>query len=144
MREGIDRHAHYRRNRGDCHEPASCRPRGRRRGSNCANGDTANKIGTYSLALAARHHGIPFYVAAPTTTIDPTVASGDLIPIEERSPSEVVEDSESGSPRKVSGLCTCLRCHAGSPDYRHHYERGISYPPFQFLTVSSEQEQRSR
>src|SRR5437016_4047228 len=49
-----------------------------------ANGDTANKIGTYSHALAARHHGIPFYVAAPTTTIDPAVASGDLIPIEER------------------------------------------------------------
>ncbi len=54
-----------------------------------ANGDTANKIGTYSLAVLARENGIPFYVAAPTTTIDLSLASGDEIPIEERSPDEV-------------------------------------------------------
>jgi methylthioribose-1-phosphate isomerase len=54
-----------------------------------ANGDTANKIGTYSLAVLAKSHGIPFYVAAPTSTIDVGVASGDEIPIEERSPEEV-------------------------------------------------------
>ncbi|MGD0797281.1 MAG: S-methyl-5-thioribose-1-phosphate isomerase [Acidobacteriaceae bacterium] len=54
-----------------------------------ANGDTANKIGTYSLAILAREHGIPFYVAAPFNTIDPETASGDLIPIEQRSPREV-------------------------------------------------------
>ncbi len=54
-----------------------------------ANGDTANKIGTYSLAVLARHHGIPFYIAAPTSTLDPTILSGDLIPIEERSAEEV-------------------------------------------------------
>jgi len=54
-----------------------------------ANGDTANKIGTYTLAVLAMEHGIPFYVAAPTTTIDPLVASGDEIPIEERSPEEI-------------------------------------------------------
>ncbi len=54
-----------------------------------ANGDTANKIGTYSLAVLAMEHGIPFYVAAPTTTIDMSLASGDDIPIEERSPEEV-------------------------------------------------------
>jgi methylthioribose-1-phosphate isomerase len=54
-----------------------------------ANGDTANKIGTYTLAVLAKEHGIPFYVAAPTTTIDLTLASGDEIPIEERSPEEV-------------------------------------------------------
>ena len=53
------------------------------------NGDTANKIGTYSLAVLAMEHGIPFYVAAPTTTIDPSLASGAEIPIEERSPEEV-------------------------------------------------------
>ena len=53
------------------------------------NGDTANKIGTYTLAVLAREHGIPFYVAAPTTTLDPTLASGDEIPIEQRSPEEV-------------------------------------------------------
>jgi methylthioribose-1-phosphate isomerase len=54
-----------------------------------ANGDTANKIGTYSVALLARAHGIPFYIAAPTSTIDPGLKSGDQIPIEERHPDEV-------------------------------------------------------
>jgi methylthioribose-1-phosphate isomerase len=54
-----------------------------------ANGDTANKIGTYTLAVLAKEHNIPFYVAAPTTTIDPSLASGAEIPIEERSPEEV-------------------------------------------------------
>ncbi len=54
-----------------------------------ANGDTANKIGTYTLAVLAKENGIPFYIAAPTTTIDPSLASGDEIPIEERSPEEV-------------------------------------------------------
>jgi methylthioribose-1-phosphate isomerase len=56
-----------------------------------ANGDTANKIGTYSVALAARAHGIPFYVAAPVSTIDGTIPTGDAIPIEERAPEEVTE-----------------------------------------------------
>jgi methylthioribose-1-phosphate isomerase len=55
-----------------------------------ANGDVANKIGTYQLAIAARHHGIKFMVAAPTSTIDLSVASGDEIPIEERSSAEVL------------------------------------------------------
>jgi len=54
-----------------------------------ANGDVANKIGTYPLAVLAARHGLPFYVAAPVSTIDPKVASGDSIPIEERSASEV-------------------------------------------------------
>ncbi len=54
-----------------------------------SNGDTANKIGTYSLAVLAMENGIPFYVAAPTTTIDLSLASGDEIPIEQRSPEEV-------------------------------------------------------
>lgn len=55
----------------------------------CANGDTANKIGTYGLAVLARHHGIPFYVAAPTSTIDASLAAGSQIPIEERAATEV-------------------------------------------------------
>ncbi|RKX99461.1 S-methyl-5-thioribose-1-phosphate isomerase [Candidatus Poribacteria bacterium] len=54
-----------------------------------ANGDTANKIGTYNLAVLAKEHGIPFYVAAPSSTFDLTLESGDQIPIEERSPEEV-------------------------------------------------------
>ncbi|MGE5139280.1 MAG: S-methyl-5-thioribose-1-phosphate isomerase [Rudaea sp.] len=55
-----------------------------------ANGDVANKIGTYEKAVLARELGIPFYVAAPTSTIDPRCESGDLIPIEERSQDEVL------------------------------------------------------
>lgn len=54
-----------------------------------ANGDVANKIGTYSLAVLAKHHGIPFFVAAPRSTIDPRTPRGDAIIIEERSPKEV-------------------------------------------------------
>jgi methylthioribose-1-phosphate isomerase len=54
-----------------------------------ANGDTANKIGTYSVAVLAHAHGIPFYVAAPTNTFDLALASGDEIPIEERSAAEI-------------------------------------------------------
>jgi len=55
-----------------------------------ANGDVANKVGTYPLAVLARRHGIPFYVAAPLSTLDPDTADGSGIPIEERDPSEVV------------------------------------------------------
>jgi methylthioribose-1-phosphate isomerase len=54
-----------------------------------ANGDVANKIGTYGLAVLARHHGLPLYVVAPLSTIDPDTATGAGIPIEERDPSEV-------------------------------------------------------
>jgi len=54
-----------------------------------ANGDFANKIGTYALAIVARHHGVPFYVAAPTSTIDAAVANGDAIVIEQRNADEV-------------------------------------------------------
>jgi len=54
-----------------------------------ANGDAANKIGTYSVAVLAKHHGIPFYVAAPLSTVDFSLASGDEIPIEERGEEEV-------------------------------------------------------
>ena len=55
-----------------------------------ANGDTANKIGTYMLAVLARRHRLPFYVAAPTSTFDPKIADGSAIPIEERAGQEVV------------------------------------------------------
>lgn len=54
-----------------------------------ANGDTANKIGTYGVALAAKAHGIPFYIAAPTSTFDFSISTGAQIPIEERQPDEV-------------------------------------------------------
>ncbi len=56
-----------------------------------ANGDVANKIGTYSLAVLANENGVPFYVAAPTSTVDLNLASGEEIPIEERAPEEVTQ-----------------------------------------------------
>lgn len=56
-----------------------------------ANGDVANKIGTYSVAVLAKENGVPFYVAAPISTLDLTLSSGDQIPIEQRAASEVTE-----------------------------------------------------
>jgi methylthioribose-1-phosphate isomerase len=55
------------------------------------NGDVANKVGTYGLAVLAKHHGVPFYVAAPTSTIDFEMVTGREIPIERRSGSEVTK-----------------------------------------------------
>jgi len=66
-----------------------------------ANGDVANKIGTYGLAVAARHHGVRFMVVAPTSTVDMNVASGADIPIETRSPEEVL--SFAGRPVAAAG-----------------------------------------
>lgn len=90
-----------------------------------ANGDTANKIGTYTLAVLAKENGIPFYVAAPTTTIDPSLASGAEIPIEQRSAKEVTH---------IQGVCIAPDCEAANPAFDvtpHRYitaiitERGI-------------------
>jgi methylthioribose-1-phosphate isomerase len=74
-----------------------------------ANGDVANKIGTYSLAVLARENGIPFYVAAPISTVDLSLMSGAEIPIEERSSREVTEVS--GSPIAPEGV------HAAHPAF---------------------------
>ena len=63
-----------------------------------ANGDTANKIGTYALAIASAHHGIPLVVVAPTSTLDPSAATGDAIPIEERDGTEVTSRFAARNP----------------------------------------------
>jgi methylthioribose-1-phosphate isomerase len=63
-----------------------------------ANGDAANKIGTYSLAVLARHHGLPFYVVAPSTTLDLGTPDGASIPIEERDPAEVTARFRARNP----------------------------------------------
>jgi methylthioribose-1-phosphate isomerase len=63
-----------------------------------ANGDVANKVGTYPLAVLAARHGIPFYVAAPLSTIDAATPSGEGIPIEERDPAEVTPDGAAFNP----------------------------------------------
>ena len=63
-----------------------------------ANGDVANKVGTYPLAVLAARHGVPFYVAAPVSTIDPATPDGAAIPIEERDPGEVVAGGDAFNP----------------------------------------------
>jgi methylthioribose-1-phosphate isomerase len=63
-----------------------------------ANGDTANKIGTYSLAVLAAHHGIPLYVVAPSSTLDPETADGTGIPVEERDPAELTSRFPARNP----------------------------------------------
>ncbi len=96
-----------------------------------ANGDVANKIGTYKLAVVARENGIPVYCVAPTSTVDLSLPDGDHIPIEERDPAEVTH---------VQGTAVAPE---GAPAYNpafdvtpHRYitgivtEEGICYPPF--------------
>ncbi len=70
-----------------------------------ANGDTANKIGTYSVAILAKEHGIPFYVAAPWSTIDTATPTGDAIPIEERSAVEVTHHGGKQLTPNGVGIC---------------------------------------
>jgi methylthioribose-1-phosphate isomerase len=97
-----------------------------------ANGDVANKIGTYSVAVLAKENGIPFYVAAPVSTFDLTLASGDAIPIEQRSPDEVThvfgvpvapEDMAAANPAfdvTPSRYVTAIIC-----------ERGVARAPYE-------------
>ena len=96
-----------------------------------ANGDTANKIGTYSVAVLAHENGVPFYVAAPLSTIDRSLASGEAIPIEERSAAEVTHlGGIEIAPRSV------LARHPAFDVTPHRYitaiitERGIARAPY--------------
>ena len=87
-----------------------------------ANGDVANKIGTYMLALAAHDNGVPFYPVVPTSTIDLSLAHGDLIPIEERDPEEVLGPGISWRTRRAAKRQSaqhCFRRHATSSGHRH-------------------------
>ena len=87
-----------------------------------ANGDTANKIGTYGLAVLAGHHGIPFLVVAPTSTLDPAAASGADIPIEERDGAEITDRFPARNPAfdvTPAGLITAVVT-----------EEGVHRPPF--------------
>ena len=70
-----------------------------------ANGDVANKIGTYTLAVLAKRHGIPFYVAAPLSTFDPSIPDGSTIPIEERA-----ADGGHRLSRRRAGRRRACRC----------------------------------
>ena len=96
-----------------------------------ANGDVANKIGTYGVAVLAKENGVPFYVAAPISTLDLTLPSGDQIPIERRSPDEVTQ---------IAGISIAPHgAVAENPAFDitpHRYvtaiitERGVARPPF--------------
>jgi len=103
-----------------------------------ANGDVANKIGTYMLALAANDNHIPFYAVVPTSTIDLSLARGELIPIEERDPDEVLDlemggaftapagARENGRARNPAFDVTPARLVTGIVT-----ENGVAYPPFE-------------
>ena len=72
-----------------------------------ANGDSANKIGTYNVAILAKHHGIPFYIAAPSSTFDMSIADGSLIPIEQRDSKEITESfGKRTAPHERAGVKT--------------------------------------
>ncbi len=98
-----------------------------------ANGDTANKIGTYSLAVLAHHHRVPFYVAAPFSTIDPTLASGEHIPIEERDPAEVRGvGAQQTAPAESPVFNPAFDVTPASLITAIITERGVVRPPYHF------------
>ena len=101
-----------------------------------ANGDVANKIGTYTVAVLAKAHGIPFYVAAPISTIDLATADGSLIPIEERAAKEVTHLG--GSPNRARGRegpQPGVRRDAEQLRHRHHHR--TRHRPAAILRVAS-------
>lgn len=97
-----------------------------------ANGDVANKIGTFGVAILAKEFGIPFYVAAPTSSIDMALAHGDRIPIEEREPSEITHGFG-----KQTAPDACQVFNPAFDVTPHKYvtaiitEKGIVYPPYE-------------
>jgi methylthioribose-1-phosphate isomerase len=102
-----------------------------------ANGDVANKIGTYMLALAANDNDVPFFAVVPTSTVDLHLANGDQIPIEERDPAEVLDLQQAG--RWVAPEATRAAGRARNPAFDITparlvtgivTENGIAYPPF--------------
>jgi methylthioribose-1-phosphate isomerase len=96
-----------------------------------ANGDTANKIGTYSLAVLAAHHKIPFYVAAPLSTIDLSTPNGQAIPIEERSAEEVTTlRGVRIAPKGVKARHPAFDVTPGALIAGIITERGVAQPPY--------------
>jgi methylthioribose-1-phosphate isomerase len=98
-----------------------------------ANGDVANKIGTYGLAILARHHGIPFYVAAPCSTIDPATANGAAIPVEQRGAEEVVRSfGRRTAPEGVAVHAPAFDVTPASLVSAFVTDRGVVRPPYDF------------
>lgn len=104
------------------------------------NGDVANKIGTYTLAVLARHHGIPFYVAAPWSSVDLGVPDGRAIPIEQRDPAEVT--SVAGAPVAPAGVPALHPAFDVTPAELVSAivtDRGILYPPYESSLASAKE-----
>ncbi|RMD88777.1 MAG: S-methyl-5-thioribose-1-phosphate isomerase, partial [Calditrichaeota bacterium] len=96
------------------------------------NGDTANKIGTYNLAVLAEKHKLPFYVAAPVSTIDFNIQNGAQIPIEERAPEEVTEGfGKRTAPRGAKVYSPAFDITPNELITAIITEEGILYPPFE-------------
>jgi methylthioribose-1-phosphate isomerase len=96
-----------------------------------ANGDVANKIGTYTLAVLAARHGLPFYVAAPLSTIDLNVPEGAAIPIEERTPAEVTGfRGERWAPEGVAVANPAFDVTPAELVTAIITEKGVARPPF--------------
>lgn len=99
-----------------------------------ANGDVANKIGTYMLALAAFDNGVPFYPVVPTSTIDMSLAHGDLIPIEERDPQEVLGlefEGQRVAPQNAKARNIAFDVTPARLVTAIVTENGVAYPPFE-------------
>jgi methylthioribose-1-phosphate isomerase len=98
-----------------------------------ANGDTANKIGTCNLAIVCKRFGVPFYVAAPSSTIDRTLADGSLIPIEERAAEEVLSFAGvQTSPREAQAFNPAFDITPAELIAGIITEKGVMRPPYAF------------
>ena len=96
-----------------------------------ANGDTANKVGTYALALAAREHGVPFYVVAPSSTIDSAAPNGAAIVVEQRDPAEVTSFAAASiAPQETPALNPAFDVTPARMITALITERGVLSPPF--------------
>ena len=102
-----------------------------------ANGDTANKIGTYNVAILAKAHDIPFYVAAPTSTLDLSLKTGDLIPIEQRAAEEVTEGfGNRTAPEGVKVYSPAFDVTPAHLITAIITEKGIAHPPYEESLIS--------
>ena len=97
------------------------------------NGDTANKIGTYMLAVCAKHHGVPFYIAAPSSTLDPMLRDGSMIPIEERDASELTRiDGHQVAPEGCPVFNPAFDVTPGELITAIVTEKGVHRAPYKF------------
>jgi len=108
-----------------------------------ANGDTANKIGTYTLAVLAHYHGVPFYIAAPLSTIDPRTPDGASIPIEYRDPSEITHiDGLQIAPAGAPALNPAFDITPAALITAIITEQGVFRPPYNFITTARAESSR--